>query len=98
MYVSTSSITLQMGITPKVFGDTLPNASIPYFITKVSDGYQLANESLSVIITLTELPPRVIAGLTLPITKVDLHFTDHTEQDIEKFILRFRRYFHRGGG
>ncbi|CAA6804153.1 MAG: Unknown protein [uncultured Thiotrichaceae bacterium] len=96
--MSTSPIALDMGMSIKVFDDTLPNASIPYSIKKVANGYQLTHESRSIAITLKEMPPRVIAGLTLPVTHVELDFSEHTEEEIERYMLRFKRYFHRGGG
>lgn len=96
--MSTSSISLDMGISTKVFDDTLPNASAPYSIKQMNGGYQLTHESRSIDITLEEMLPRIIAGLTLPITHVELGFSGHTEEEIEDYMLRFKRYFHRGGG
>ena len=96
--MSTSTIALDMGMSPKVFDDTLPNASTPYSIQQVNGGYQLTYESRSIEITLEVMPPRVIAGLTLPITHVELLFSGHTEEEVQQYMLRFKRYFHRGGG
>jgi len=87
-----------MGISLKVFDDTLPNASAPYEIIKTPDGYQLTYNLLSINIKLVEQFPRKIAGLTIPVTHVELIFNEHSTADIEKYMLRFKRYFHRGGG
>lgn len=87
-----------MGISTKVFDDTLPNASKPYLIVKTSSGYELTNTRLSVTITLSEQTPRKIAGLTIPVTHVVLNFHGHDTIEIEEYMIRFKRYFHRGGG
>lgn len=87
-----------MSLTRKVFDDTLPNATSPYRIEPAPTGYLLKNDGRTVTITLTELPPRILAGLTLPRMQVTLDFYQHTASEADQFMQRFRRYFHRGGG
>lgn len=96
--MSASSIHLEMGITPKVFNDTITNASLPYAIQKNNHGYQLTYHQRSINIILAVQDPRIIAGLTLPVTHVTLDFINHSADEIEAYMLRFKRYFHRGGG
>ena len=92
------TVTLEMGLTPKMFADTLPAATQPYQIQSSPLHYVLHLEQLTAEIQLTPLADRVIASLSLPVTRVDIAFTGHTEEQVTAFMDRFMRYFHRGGG
>lgn len=92
-------LSLEMGLTPKVFADTIDNASKPYQVDAINNTlYNLQLEERSIDIQLTVLPPRIIAGLSLPVTKVDIRFQHHSAAQIEAYMERFMKYFHRGGG
>ncbi len=41
---------------------------------------------------------RCLGSLSLPMMQLQLQFTDHTNSQIEQFIRKFDRSFHRGGG
>lgn len=87
-----------MGLDLRDIDTTMPQVRGDYLLKKVPTGYELESEHKSVRMDVVAFSPRVIAGLSLPVSKVDLHFENHTEQDVEDFMFRFMRHFHRGGG
>ena len=89
---------LEMGLTPKVFDDVLPQAALPYQINAYSLEYVLSHKNRRVEIKLKPSSDRKIGGLTLPVTFVELSFFEHSQEQKDAFMLRFKRYFHRGGG
>ena len=53
---------------------------------------------LDVSIDIQQAPPRVIAMLSLPVLNVNFGFKDTNEEQQAKFLKRFFKYFHKGGG
>ncbi len=53
---------------------------------------------LNVLIDIEQSPPRVIAMLSLPVLNVAFSFNDTSEEQQAKFLKRFFKYFHKGGG
>ncbi len=53
---------------------------------------------LDVSIDIEQAPPRVIAMLSLPVLNVNFGFKDTNEEQQTKFLKRFFKYFHKGGG
>ncbi len=53
---------------------------------------------LNVSIDIEQAPPRVIAMLRLPVLNVVFSFKDTSEEQQAKFLKRFFKYFHKGGG
>ena len=53
---------------------------------------------LNVSIDIEQGPPRVIAMLSLPVLNVVFSFKDTSEEQQAKFLKRFFKYFHKGGG
>ncbi len=88
----------EMGLDLRDIDRTMPQACGDYELTKVGTGYELQNQNKAVKMIVEAAPPRVIAGLSLPVSKVELQFKNHSKQNIEDFIFRFMRHFHRGGG
>lgn len=92
-------IQLEMGITRREFSRTLPNAVSPFRISDDGSRFVLTDDhGRQVVIALEELAPRVIAGLSIPVAHVQLSSADLNEEEAEAFMVRFHRYFHRGGG
>ena len=53
---------------------------------------------LNVSIDVEQAPPRVIAMLRLPVLNVVFGYKDTSEEEQAKFLKRFFKYFHKGGG
>ncbi|GAA0407216.1 hypothetical protein GCM10009133_14790 [Cocleimonas flava] len=53
---------------------------------------------LDVSIDIEQAPPRVIAMLSLPVLNVGFSFRETSEEQQAKFLKRFFKYFHKGGG
>ncbi len=85
----------EMGLNLRDIDRTMPQARGDYLLKKVPAGYEMESEGKLVRMDVIASSPRVIAGLSLPVLKVDLHFDNHTEQDVEDFMFRFMRHFHR---
>ncbi len=56
------------------------------------------DDVLNVSIDIEQAPPRVIAMLRLPVLNVVFGFKNTTEEQQAKFLKRFFKYFHKGGG
>ena len=56
------------------------------------------DELLNVSIDIEDAPPRVIAMLSLPVLNVNFAFKETSEEQQAKFLKRFFKYFHKGGG
>ena len=56
------------------------------------------DDSLNISIDIEDAPPRVIAMLSLPVLNVDFVFKETSEEQQAKFLKRFFKYFHKGGG
>lgn len=87
-----------MGLTPKEFDNTIVNACHPYQVERGPVGYRLNHQSRRIDIRLSVEPPRQMASLNLPVTAVDIEFHNNTQEQIDAFMTRFMKHFHRGGG
>jgi len=64
-----------------------------------ADGWRLSStEGLFARIQAREQSPRSIGMLALPRLEVEIDIEARTEDAIERFLLRFQQYFHKGGG
>ncbi len=88
-----------MGFTHRELLKGLPAAVAPYQIEKHTDKlYRLHNESRQVLLHLSPETNRAIAALNIPMTSVKLEFFGFDESRFEDFMLRYKRYLHKGGG
>ncbi|MFN3884793.1 MAG: hypothetical protein ACK4Q4_08555 [Rhodocyclaceae bacterium] len=60
--------------------------------------WRVVGEGAAMEITLTPLPPRVIAALRLPRVAVRIRFTDGTLEQRQILLARLDRAMQRGGG
>jgi len=91
-------LTREMGLTVKEFLRTLPAAVAP--CAHHVDGHRVMIRcaSAEIHIQLTPLPPRRLAALTLPITRVAFDFGALDTEARIRFMQRFDRHYQRGGG
>ena len=91
-------ITHEMGLTPADFFHTLPQAlgEQPFRIS--GSVVTLSKEQCRLTIQLVPQAERRLGRLFLPVTQVRLEFDGYTPEEINRFMERFWRYFHRGGG
>ncbi len=59
---------------------------------------QHAGESFTLVIMVTEKPPRKLGLFRLPVLEVKFSFTDTDAVLRDQFFHRFHQYFHKGGG
>ncbi len=94
---------LDMGYTSEEFARTLQATFCqpPSGMTckELADGWQLTGrEGLQARIEARELPSRSMGMLALPRLEVEIAVEADNEDAIERFLLRFQQYFHKGGG
>ena len=87
-----------MGITHSDFFRTLPAAlpATPY--TVQGSDVIITEDTRRLVISLSPEGRRRIAALFLPMTQVRFSFSGYSQGEIEEFMGRFDRAFHRGGG
>jgi len=57
-----------------------------------------ADESFTLVIMVTEKPPRKLGLFRLPVLEVKFSFTETDAVLRDQFFHRFHQYFHKGGG
>lgn len=87
-----------MGLTLSDFIRSLPAAIAPLAHRQEGRVFTIVHPNGSIVITLGETGQRRIASLSLPVTPVDFEFVGLDAADRDRFLQRFDRYFHRGGG
>ena len=87
-----------MGITHSEFFRTLPAALGPTPYTVQGHEVIISDDARRLVITLSPEGRRRIAALSLPTTQVHFAFSGYSQQDIDRFMVRFDRAFQRGGG
>ena len=94
---------LDMGYTSEEFARTLQAAFCqpPSGMTceELADGWRLTGqEGLLARVRTRERSPRSIGMLALPRLEVEIAVEADSGDAIERFLLRFQQYFHKGGG
>jgi hypothetical protein len=93
----------EMGYTVAEFSKTLQgqflNDKASYICKTISPSHWeiLVSGSLCVTIKISQAPQRNIATLSLPVLNVQFEFSGNVEQQT-RFLKRFFKYFHKGGG
>ena len=87
-----------MAISPSEFERQLQPLLEGWDVGRLPSGWRLADETRVVQIQLTQLPLRRIGLLELPCLGVKIDFEKCSREDEARFLLRFQRYFQRGGG
>ena len=81
----------------------LPSAVAPYVVSKLTESSQSMSFALSFKnrVAYLHLAPertREIASIKLPVTTISIEFENFSEIQYRKFMDRFKKYLHRGGG
>ncbi|WP_428609712.1 hypothetical protein [Sedimenticola sp.] len=87
-----------MGLTLNDFLRSLPAAIEPLTFQVEGRVFTISHPLGSIRIALGETGERRIASLRLPVTPVEFVFSGLDEAARDRFMQRFDRYFHRGGG
>lgn len=87
-----------MGLTIPDFLRTLSAAVSPSTYRIEGDLVEIHHPRGTVSIRLQPQPERHLASLSLPVTRVSFDFGELDNAQRCRFMDRFERYFHRGGG
>ena len=89
----------EMGYSHAEFRRALPAAVQPFRVIEKDSAFALTDGAgRSVSIVLGPERTRRIASLQIPSTAVDFRFRGFSDEERERFMDRFDRYFRRGGG
>ncbi|WP_194715828.1 hypothetical protein [Noviherbaspirillum soli] len=88
----------EMGCTREEFLRWLPGATRHAPIISIGDLHTVLSDQGTVEIALSELPPRRIASITLPVLGVRFRFVAMNEAQWSAFLRYFDHYTRRGGG
>ncbi len=77
----------------------LPSAVAPYVVSKLTENsYALSFKNRVAYLHLEPEKTREIASIKLPVTAISIEFENFSEIQYRKFMDRFKKYLHRGGG
>ena len=88
----------EMGINHRDFFRILPKALGTEDYERTGNRIRLENGDKILEISLGPEGKRTIALMTLPVTRVNVRFTNYGEADLADALARFDLYFRRGGG
>ena len=88
----------EMGVTHAEFMRTLPSATAGLPQSREAGHIRIAVGPGTVNIELGPEAKRRIGSLAVPTTAVTLRFSGFTTKQVQQFLERFDRSFHRGGG
>lgn len=88
----------EMGINHRDFFRILPKALGTADYVRTGDRVRLESGGKCLDISLGAEGKRSIALMTLPVTMVNLQFTNYGEAELNDAMARFDLYFRRGGG
>lgn len=92
------AITREMGISHADFFRVFPAVIDHRPFERLPDGIAYADGGRRLAVTLSPESRRRIGMLELPVTSVAFLFDGHTSEQVDAFMARFDRHFHRGGG
>ena len=89
----------EMGFTHQELLKGLPNAVVPYTISRKNRlTYLIKGEDRVVTLYLSPERTRKIAAITLPVVDIVIEFENFNMVQHQDFLDRLRKYLHRGGG
>ncbi len=92
------TITREMGISHSDFFRIFPAVIHGRSFERLPDGIRFEESERRVLVRLSAESQRRLGMLRIPVTTIRLQFEGHTEAEVESFMARFDRHFHRGGG
>ena len=100
-----TQLSLEMGYTAKEFDKVLNGAfssvGSDHVCTKIYENtwqIEIISAGASLQISVHQNPPRLLGSLEIPVLLVSIDFVGISSPQKQKFLDRFRRYFHKGGG
>jgi len=87
-----------MGLTVEEFLRTFPAVAGNRRWQRKGKEIRLELEEGTVTIHLQPMPPRRLASLEVPVTRVELHLEEVPPERASAFLSRFQRCYQRGGG
>lgn len=88
----------EMGISHREFFNTLPRAMDGRSYAVDGSRIKVVDGDRRVEIDLAPEARRIIASMSLPMTRVELRFFGYDAADAEAFVHHFDLHFRRGGG
>ena len=88
----------EMGLTPEAFLRGLPGLMQGNSCQEEDGQLRLTLPVGEIRIRLVPLPPRRLASLELPVTRVEFDLSELNEEAAKAFMKRFELHYHRGGG
>ncbi len=87
-----------MGISHSDFFRIFPAVIRGHPFQRLSDGVLYDESGRRLHVRLSAESCRRLGMLTIPVTSVELHFEGYVPEEVARFMARFERHFHRGGG
>ena len=93
------SYAAEMGFSHRELHSRLPSAVAPYRVSQLSPtALRFSHDAYWVEMLLQAETVRRIASIALPVTGIELNFYQMPETEYQRFLHRFKRYLHKGGG
>ncbi len=92
------TIMREMGLSQRDFFRIFPAVIRGRPFERLSDGVLYEESGRRVLVRISAESERRLGVLRIPVTIVRLQFDGHTREEADKFMARFDRHFHRGGG
>jgi len=103
--LNSTQLTLEMGYTTIEFDKVLNGAFSSVGsglacieVAKNTWQIEIASIEADLQITIRQNPLRRLGSLEIPVLLVNIDFSKISSSQKKKFLDRFRRYFHKGGG
>ena len=91
-------VTREMGISHSDFFRIFPAVIDRQPFERIADGVRYADRDRRLTIALSPEAHRRLGKLSIPLTTLRFEFNGYTGDEVEQFMERFDRHFHRGGG
>lgn len=92
------SITREMGISHSDFFRIFPAVIRGRTLDRLPGGVLVEESDRRLLVRLSAESQRRLGMLRIPVTTIQLQFEGYTREDVDEFMGRFERHFHRGGG
>ena len=87
-----------MGISHSDFFRIFPAVVHGRPFERLSGGIRFEESERLLLVRLSAESRRCLGMLRIPLTVICLQFEGYTQADVDSFMARFDRHFHRGGG
>ena len=87
-----------MGISHRDFFRIFPAVIRGRAFQRLPEGVVYDESGRRLLVRLSTESQRRLGMLIIPVTTVELEFQGYTQAEVARFMARFERHFHRGGG